>query len=306
MHRRRWLARCVVLLLALTSAATMATAAQLTSVGSDTLGELMQALAQAYAQEQPQLRFQIQTPGSAAALPALAEGRADLGPMSRSMNPAEEAAYRARRGSSPGQVQIGFDAVAVFVHPDNPLSQLSLAQLAQIWADGGSCAGTPLLRWDQLDVNTVQPQALLRLGRNTSSGTYEFFQNAAFCGGSYRADVVQFPGAGAVVAAVAQHPRAIGYASLAHANGLVRLVALQPAHDEAAVLPDAASVISGRYPLARPLYLYFNHGADGRADPATAAFLRYVLGPAGQDLVRRQGLFGLSPQHANEQLRQLQ
>ena len=302
---RSWLAGCVVLLLALAGSATAASA-QLTSVGSDTLGELMQALAQAYAQEQPQLRFQIQTPGSAAALPALAEGRADLGPMSRRMNAAEEAAYRTRRGGAPGQVQIGFDAVAVFVHPDNPLDRLSLAQLAQIWAVGGSCADTALLRWEQLGVDTVQPQALLRLGRNTSSGTYEFFQNAALCGGSYRADVVQFPGAGAVVAAVAQQPRAIGYASLAHANGLVRLVALQNARDDDAVLPDAASVISGRYPLARPLYLYFNRGADGRADPATAAFLRYVLGPAGQDLVRRQGLFGLPPQQANEQLRQLQ
>ena len=93
----------------------------------------------------------------------------------------------------------------------------------------------------------------------------------------YRADVVQFPGAGAIVAAVAQQPRAIGYSSFAHTNGLVRLVPLRAGADDAAVLPDTASVISGRYPLVRPLYLYFNRGADGRPDAETAAFLRFVL-----------------------------
>lgn len=296
---RRLLAHCAGLLLAL--AATTATAAgQLTSVGSDTLGELMQALAEAYVQQQP-LRFQIQTPGSAAALPALAEGRADLGPMSRRMNGEEAAAYLAQRGRAPGEVQIGFDAVAVFVHPDNPLPQLSLAQLAQIWAADGTAAA-----WRDLDPAAPPSWPLLRLGRNTASGTYEFFQNAALRGERYRADVVQFPGAGSIVAAVAQQPRAIGYSSMAHTNGLVRLVPLRAGTDDAALLPDTASVISGRYPLARPLYLYFNRSADGRPDPDTAAFLRFVLGPAGQDLIRRQGLFPLPPPQANEQSRQLQ
>lgn len=293
------LARCAALALG-TLAATVAAAGQLTSVGSDTLGELMQALAEAYAQQQP-LRFQIQTPGSAAALPALAEGRADLGPMSRRMNSEEAAAYHARRGRAPGEAQIGFDAVAVFVHPDNPLPQLSLAQLAQIWAADGAAAN-----WRDLDPAAPSAQPLLRLGRNTASGTYEFFQNAALRGSRYRADVVQFPGAGAIVAAVAQQPRAIGYSSFAHASGLVRLVPLRAAATDTALLPDTASVISGRYPLTRPLYLYFNRGADGRPDPDTAAFLRFVLGPVGQDLIRRQGLFPLPPPQANEQLRQLQ
>lgn len=293
------LVRCATLLLGMVAAAATA-AGQLTSVGSDTLGELMQTLAAAYAQQQP-LRFQIQTPGSAAALPALAEGRADLGPMSRRMNSAEEAAYRALRGRAPGEAQIGFDAIAVFVHPDNPAPPLSLAQLAQIWTADGTASV-----WRDLDPAAAPGQPLLRLGRNTASGTYEFFQNAALRGSRYRADVVQFPGAGAIVAAVAQQPRAIGYSSFAHTNGLVRLVALRAGADDAALLPDTASVMSGRYPLARPLYLYFNRGADGRPDAETAAFLRFVLGADGQDLIRRQGLFPLPPPQANEELRQLQ
>lgn len=296
---RRLLAVCTGLLLALASAGAVA-AGQLTIVGSDTLGELMQALAGAYAQEQP-LQFQIQTPGSAAALPALAEGRADLGPMSRRMTSAEAAAYVARRGRAPGEVRIGFDAVAVFVHPDNPLSQLSLVQLAQIWAADGSA-----MSWRDLDPAAPPAQSLLRLGRNTASGTYEFFQSAALHGERYRADVVQFPGAGSIVAAVAQQRPAIGYSSVAHTNGLVKLVPLRAAAGDSALLPDSASVISGRYPLARPLYLYFNRSADGRTAPETAAFLRFVLGPAGQDLIRRQGLFPLPPPQANEESRQLQ
>lgn len=280
----------------------------LTSVGSDTLGELLQAWARRYAQEQPQLRLQIQTPGSAGAAPALASGAADLGPMSRAMNAAEEADYRQRRGEPPGRVRIAYDAVAVFVHPDNPVTELSLAQLAQVWAADPACAAAaPAQRWGDLAASGARAdEPLLRLGRNTASGTYEFFHSAALCGGPYRADVVQFPGAGTVVAAVSRQPNAIGYSGLAHLNGLVRVLPLRHGPGQAAVAPDAPSVISGRYPLSRTLYLYFNRASDGRPDAKTAAFLRFALSAAGQELVSRQGFIALPAAEVNTELGQLQ
>jgi phosphate transport system substrate-binding protein len=271
-----------------------AAAQSLTSVGSDTLGELMQAWAQAYAVDAPQVRLRIRTPGSAAAPTALATGAADIGPMSRAMNATELADYRLRRGREPGRIRVAFDAVALFVHPDNPLPALRLDDIARIWSERAACGGTPATHWSDLGVDAaaLAPQPVLRLGRNTASGTFEFFHDTALCNDRYRADVVQFPGAGAIVAAVARTPNAIGYAGLGHVNGLVRILPLKRGEDPP-VLPDAASVISGRYPLTRPLYLYFNRADDGRPDPATAGFLRFVLSASAQEIAVSRGFVAL-------------
>ena len=279
----------------------------LTSVGSDTLGELMQAWAQTYALDAPQVRVQIRTPGSAAAPIALATGAADIGPMSRAMNATELADYRQRRGRDPGRIRVAFDAVALFVHPDNPLQSLRLNDIARIWSEHTACGGAPAAHWSDLGIAdaAIGRQSIVRLGRNTASGTFEFFHEAALCKGSYRADVVQFPGAGAIVAAVAQTPNAIGYAGLGHVNGLVRVLPLARG-DEAPVLPDAASVISGRYPLTRPLYLYFNRADDGRPDPATAAFLRFALSASAQEIAVNRGFVALPATDVSLESGQLQ
>lgn len=303
--RRRLLALLALLML-LPAFAASAAERRLTSVGSDTLGELLQAWALAYADGDSTLRFQIRTPGSAAAPAALATGAADLGPMSRAMTAEEAADYQRRRGREPGRVRIAYDAVALFVHPDNPLRALRLADVARIWAADERCGGADAMRWSELGVGgDLAEQPLLRLGRNTASGTFEFFQQAALCGGGYRTDVVQFPGAGAIVAAVAGTPNAIGYAGLGHANGLVRVLPLARG-DEAAVLPDAATVIAGRYPLARPLYLYFNRADDGRPSPEVAAFLRFALSPRAQEIAVRHGFVALPAADVSRESGQLQ
>jgi len=301
---RRLLTLLVVLMLPLLTAT--AAERRLTSVGSDTLGELLQAWAQAYADGDASLRFQIRTPGSAAAPAALASGAADLGPMSRAMTAAETADYRQRRGREPGRVRIAYDAVAVFVPPENPLHELRLGDVARIWAADAACGGAGATRWGDLGAGeALAAQPLLRLGRNTASGTFEFFQQAALCGGGYRADVVQFPGAGAIVAAVARTPNAIGYAGLGHVNGLVRVLPL--ARDgEAAVMPDAATVIAERYPLARPLYLYFNRADDGRPSPEVAAFLRFALSARAQEIAVRHGFVALPAADVSQESGQLQ
>jgi phosphate transport system substrate-binding protein len=300
MRRRAWAGLLLLLLPLWTTAAP-----RLVSTGSDTLGELMLAWAQVYAREPQGLQLQVTTPGSAAAAPALALGSADLGPMSRPMNAAETSAYRARRGTAPGNIRIAFDAIAVVVHPDNPLQTLQLADLARIWGTDGACgAAAGPQRWGELQpASPLAALPLLRLGRNTASGTYEFFHHAALCDGAGRADVVQFAGAGAIIAATAGQRNAIGYASLSHVNGLVRVLALRDGAE--ALAPDAASVISGRYPLSRPLYLYFNRAVDGRPEPRTAAFLRFALSPAGQAVVARQGFIPLPAAELRKELEQL-
>ena len=289
------LAALVVAFLALFSA-NPGSAATLTSVGSDTLGNLMLDWMRAYRAAHPELRIQLQTPGSAGAPLALASGAADLGPMSRAMSDVEETVYRERRGQAPGRVRIALDAIAVFVHPDNPLVAIDRQHLDAIWSQDLRCGAThPVERWADLDVDDAQLAArpLLRTGRNTASGTFEFFRDNALCGGTYRRDVVQFPGAGAVVAAVAAQPHAIGSAGFGNVNGLVKVLAVAASPDTPAVAPTPQTVASGRYPLARPLYLYFNRGANGKAQGATADFLRFVLSDEAQALVARQGFVTL-------------
>ncbi|MBL8299076.1 MAG: phosphate ABC transporter substrate-binding protein [Rhodanobacteraceae bacterium] len=298
----RWL---LTLLCALTWPAVAQSS--LTSVGSDTLGELMQAWAQRYAFAAPEVHIQIRTPGSAAAPTALATGAADIGPMSRAMSAAEIASYRLRRGREPGRIRVAFDAVALFVHPDNPLPSLDLTAAARIWSERAACGGTAVAHWRDLGIDAagLAQQPVLRLGRNTASGTFEFFHDTALCNNRYRADVVQFPGASAIVAAVARTPNAIGYAGLGHVNGLVRVLPLARG-DEPPVLPDAASIVSGRYPLARPLYLYFNRADDGRPDPATADFLRFALSTTAQEVAASRGFIALPATDVALELGQLQ
>ncbi|MDC8011762.1 PstS family phosphate ABC transporter substrate-binding protein [Tahibacter soli] len=289
-------ALCVLLLCANASVAREAPA--LTSVGSDTLGNLMLRWMQAYRQTHPDLRIALQTPGSAGAPLALASGSADLGPMSRAMTDAERDAYRARRGGEPGRVRIALDAIAVFVHPDNPLATIDARQLDAIWSNGRRCGAVAAVEhWSDLAVGdtALAARPLLRTGRNTASGTFEFFRDRALCGGDYRADVVQFPGSGAIVAAVASQPHAIGNAGFGYVNGLVKTLAIAASPDGPAVLPTPETVASGRYPLSRPLYLYFNRGADGKAQAAAAGFLRFALSDEAQAMVAQQGFVALPP-----------
>ncbi|HJU38575.1 MAG TPA: substrate-binding domain-containing protein, partial [Tahibacter sp.] len=110
----------------------------------------------------------------------------------------------------------------------------------------------------------------------------------------YRSDVVQFPGAGAIVAAIAAQPHAIGNAGFGNVNGLVRTLAVAAGPGEPAVLPTPETVASGRYPLSRPLYLYFNRDTDGRPQGAAAGFLRFALGDEAQAIVTQQGFVALA------------
>lgn len=267
----------------------------LTIVGSDSLSPLVARWAAAFHAAHPQIRIQAHGAGSASAPAALASGAADFGTMSRPMSPAETAAFAARYGREPTGIVVAHDAIAVFVHPDNPLRRLTLPQLDAMYSDTRRCgAGRAIRTWADLGEADFEPaRPLLASGRNDASGTHELFREVALCGGAYRAGIVAWPGNGAVVATVAGNREAIGYAGVGYVNALVRPLALARDDADAGVLPERAAVAAGRYPLARPALIYFNR-APGRAPRAAqAAFLAYVLSDAGQAQVRQEGLFEL-------------
>jgi phosphate transport system substrate-binding protein len=278
----------------------------LVSVGSDTLGGLMTRWAIAFRERHPDVRVQVQTPGSAAAPLALAEGAAEFGPMSRPMTATELSAFAQRRGHAPLQLTIALDAIAIVVHPDNPLPSLSLRQLDAVFSTTHRCGtrdanaanaapSEPITRWTELEPDApFATRRLLRVGRNTASGTFELFRETALCGGRYRPDVVQFPGAGAIIAAVAAHPHAIGYVGVGSINATVRAVPIRRDDTSPAVAPTAAEIVRQRYPLTRSLYLYINRPSDRPLQALPAAFLRFILSADGQALVHQEGFVPLT------------
>jgi phosphate transport system substrate-binding protein len=270
----------------------------LTIVGSDTLSTLVLRWSEAFRKQYPAVLIQLQTPGSASAPIALLEGAADLGAMSRPMSAEEQATFRERYGYAPTGIAVAHDAIVVIVHPDNPLTSITRRQLDAIYSDTLRCgAAAPITRWDGLGVTDSPSEhtRILATGRNSASGTSEFFREQALCGGEYRADVVVWPGHGATVAAVAGNREAIGYAGIGYLNGLVKPLAYAPSDDAAAVVPVMENVMNGDYALARPLYLYVNRRIDHVLAPLPAAFLAYVLSDAAQALVAEDGFLQLAP-----------
>lgn len=297
---KRWLA-----LLAAACAATasaLATAAplsgSLTSVGSDTAGTLISGWAVDFQAAHPAVRVQVQASGSASAPIALIEGAADIGTMSRAMSAGEREAFARRHGHPPLGLILAHDAIAVFVHPDNPRTRITLAELDAIYSSDHRCGGsTAVRRWDALAPQAgaaVDRLPILAIGRDTGSGTNGLFREIALCGGRYQPQVIAWPGNGAVVAAVASNPEAIGYAGAGYANGLVRIVAVARDAAGTAILPEEHAVASGRYPLSRALHVYINRVPGEALAPLPAAFLEYALSDAAQARVRGEGFVPLT------------
>jgi phosphate transport system substrate-binding protein len=277
----------------------------LTSVGSDTASALMTRWAAGFQRSHPRARIQAQGSGSASAPIALIEGAADLGPMSRPMNAHEEAAFRARFGYPPTGFVVAHDAIAVFVHPDNPRSRITLAELDAIYSSTLTCGAARAVRqWAGLDAQSTAPAMqlpILATGRDNGSGTHELFREIALCGGRYRPEVIAWPGNGAVVATVAHNPEAIGYAGIGYVNGLVKTLAVARDAADVATPPDAQTIVSGRYPLARTIHVYVNQRPHRPLAPLPRAFIAYILSDEGQQLVRHEGFMPLEADEAREQ-----
>lgn len=176
-------------------------AGNLSSVGSDTLANLMALWAQDFSQHYPNVNLQIQAAGSSTAPTALAAGAAQLGPMSRPMKAAEVSAFEHRYGYAPLAVPVAVDALVVLVHQDNPLRGLNLQQLDRIFSATRRCGESqPLTRWGELGLSgDWATRSLQRFGRNSASGTYGYFKLRALCGGDFMPRVNELPGSASVV-----------------------------------------------------------------------------------------------------------
>lgn len=254
----------------------------------------------AFGKHHPKLRFRHEGKGSSTAIPALLEGRSDIGPMSRAVKPAEAAQFKKTFGHEPSQLTVAIDTLAVYIHPSNPLSQngLTMDQLQRIFTQSDEL----ITRWGQLGLTGEWIHAPIRLhGRNPASGTYSFFKNKALNKQHYSKRVNEHSGSTGVVNAVAKDPYAIGYSGIAYITPEVTTVPLQNTRGTF-VAANQANATAGTYPLTRSLYITLNLDPRKEASPLQKEFVRFAYSAEGQEIVKNVGYFPVSTSKANQAL----
>lgn len=276
----------------------------LSSIGSDTLNNLMTYWAEGFRSFYPNVQIQIQGAGSGTAPPALIEGTAQFGPMSRPMRGSEIETFENRYGYPPLPIRGAIDALGVFVHRDNPIECLTLSQVDAILSStrlGG--ANEAITLWGELGLgNDWVNRPISMYGRNSASGTYGYFKDVALFGGDYNPEVREQPGSSTVIQGIANDINGIGYSGIGYATADVKPVALRVSEDDDCALPTLENAINGSYPIARFLYIYVNHDPNRPLDPLRAEFIRYVYSHEGQADVVRAGFFPLVLEIAEDDL----
>ncbi|GFD88471.1 phosphate-binding protein [Tenacibaculum sp. KUL152] len=267
-------------------------AGKISSVGSDTLANLMTFWSQEFKTLYPQVGFQIQASGSSTAPPALIEGTATIGPMSRELKPSEIRDFTRVHGYPPTVLKVAMDAIAIFVDRRNPLTGMTLEQVDAVFSETRYCGGSDKIeRWSQLGVNDIEYRSPIRLyGRNSVSGTYGLFKIMALCDGDFKNTVNEQPGSASVVLSVASGTGAIGYAAYGYKTAGVRALPLGDSLDTLIPL-SIESVRNETYPFARFLYLVINKKPGEPLPTLEREFLRYILSREGQRQVVRDGYF---------------
>ncbi|MGO2479790.1 MAG: PstS family phosphate ABC transporter substrate-binding protein, partial [Pseudoalteromonas sp.] len=267
------------------------------SVGSDTLANMMTFWAEEYKRIYPNVNIQIQAAGSSTAPPALTEGTANFGPMSRKMKSKEIESFEKRYGYKPTEVRVAIDALAVFVHKDNPIKGLRIDEVDAIFSSTRKCGATKQVnRWSEIGLTGDWASRDVQLyGRNSVSGTYGYFKKKALCKGDFRNNVNEQPGSASVVQSTSSSLNAIGYSGIGYKTSGVRTVPLAKKGDN---FVDATleNVATGKYPLSRFLYVYVNKHPNKPLAPIDAEFLKMVLSQGGQSIVKKDGYVPLSGQ----------
>ena len=267
----------------------------LSSVGSDTLANLMALWAEQFKHLYPNVNVQIQAAGSSTAPPALTEGTANIGPMSRKMKNKEVEAFEKRYGYKPTTIPVAIDALAVYVHKDNPIKGMTIPQVDAIFSSTRRCGNSlDLTNWGALGLNGAWATRNIQLfGRNSVSGTYGYFKKKAMCKGDYKITVNEQPGSASVVQSVSTSINGIGYSGIGYRTSGVRAIPLAQNAGSDLIEPNARNAITGKYPLARYLYINVNKRPNQPLSPLIHEFLKMVLSKSGQESVVKDGYIPL-------------
>ncbi|HED33043.1 MAG TPA: phosphate ABC transporter substrate-binding protein PstS family protein [Gammaproteobacteria bacterium] len=267
----------------------------LSSVGSDTLANLMTLWAESFKRLYPNVNIQIQAAGSSTAPPALTEATSTLGPMSRKMKDREVAAFEDRYGYKPLAIPVAIDALAVYVNKDNPVKGMTISDVDAVFSSTRKCgAKKSVNKWGELNLSGNWKNRDIQIfGRNSVSGTYGYFKKKALCKGDYKNNVNEQPGSASVVQAVSSSINSIGYSGIGYKTSGVRAVPLSKKSDGKFIEATPDNAVSGKYPLSRFLYVYLNKHPNKPLAPLEKEFIKLVLSQQGQEVVIKDGYIPL-------------
>jgi len=250
--------------------------------GSDTLVNVAQAWASAYGKVKPDVAVAVSGGGSGTGISALINGTVDIANASRKMKPKEVELARSH-GIEPKEYVVGYDALAVFVHKDNPKTKFTFRELAEIYAEGGAVD-----KWSDLGIEVpgCDSAQIVRISRQNNSGTYVYFRETVLGKDrDFKLGSNDLHGSKDVVDAVEKTACAIGYSGLAYATENVRMVAVAKDENGPFVEPSVAAAVDGSYPIARPLLMYTN----GEPTGAVKAYMDWIMSDEGQRVIQRKG-----------------
>ena len=279
----------------------------LSSVGSDTLANLMTLWTEQFSKSYPNVNIQVQAAGSSTAPPALTEGTSNLGPMSRKMKDKEKQAFEKKYGYKPTAIPVAIDALAVYVHKDNPIKGLSIPQVDAIFSANRKCGSkNDISTWGDADMKGSWKKRSIQLyGRNSVSGTYGYFKKKGLCKGDYKSSVNEQPGSASVVQSISSSINGIGYSGIGYKTSGVRAVPLTKKPGKPFIAATAENAANKTYPLSRYLYVYVNKAPNKPLAPLEREFVKLMLSKQGQQVVIKDGYVPLSSKFVKKQLAKL-
>jgi phosphate transport system substrate-binding protein len=250
--------------------------------GSDTMVNVAQAWAETYQNVAPDVNVEVSGGGSGTGIAALIKGTVHIANASRDLKPDEADQIRRNTGLDPKDFTVGYDALAMYVHPDNPLEAITFDQLSGIYREDGM-----LVRWSQLGSKVVgcKSDEIVRVSRQSSSGTYEFFRERLLANRDFKLGSRDLNGSKEVVELVSTTPCAIGYSGMGYATPRVKILKVARRAGEPAYPPTIEATWNRTYPIARSLHMY----TLGLPQGPVKAYLDWVLSPDGQRILEESG-----------------
>jgi phosphate transport system substrate-binding protein len=254
--------------------------AVISNSGSDTMVNLAQTWAEEYGKVKPDVSVEVGGGGSGVGIRDLMQGIVDIANASRKMKDSEKEQAQKNTGKTPVEWIVGYDAMAIYVHKDNPVEELTIAQLAQIYGEGGT-----IDKWSQLGIQIQGSDEIVRVSRQNSSGTYAFFREHILDNKDFKLESKDMSGSKDVVELVSRTPGAIGYSGMGYKIDEVKFVKIKRTDADEAYLPTLQNVVAGNYSLARPLHMY----TLGQPMGHVKEYIDWILSSAGQQIVEKEG-----------------
>jgi len=277
------------------------------SIGSDTMNNLMALWLEGFNKYYPLVNVQIEGKGSSTAPPALIEGTAQFAPMSRAMKNKETDLFETKYGFNPTTIRTSLDALAIFVHKDNPINCLGLDEADAVFSKTRKLGySEDVTTWGQLGLTGDWAKRPISMyGRNSASGTYGYFKSKVLKKGDYKDVVKEQPGSASVVQGIAEDKYAIGYSGIGYVTSGVKPVNLSKKKGGECTDGGYTNVVEGKYPLARYLFLNIVKVPNKPLDPLVKEFLTFVLSYEGQQIVLKDGYLPLPYEVVMEELKKL-